>query len=119
MTDGRDPLLETLFAEATQPDLDGDTFAAEVLSKSRFLKVRSYAPWVVLGLVLVVGVWVLAIPLEFAQLIAQYLSYTLVDLGEGWLAWVLSPVNNVAALLALGVKALRMGRNKIIAASRR
>ena len=48
---------------------------------------------------------------------AQALTTTLIDLGDGWLAWVFSPVNNIAALLVLFVKAIRVGRKRIIGAS--
>ena len=51
------------------------------------------------------------------MLVAQGLSISLVDLGEGWLAWVLAPVNSVASLLVLSVKALRMGAARVRRAS--
>ena len=38
-------------------------------------------------------------------------------LGEGWLAWVLAPVNSVASLLVLSVKTLRMGAARVRRAS--
>ena len=116
MTDDQDPLLKSLFAESLH-DLDGEAFTARVMDRTRFLKYRALAPWVCVGLVLAVGAWILAVPLETAHLIAQVLTTTLIDLGDGWLAWLLSPINSVAALLALSVKAIRVCRKKIIAAS--
>jgi hypothetical protein len=116
MTDDRDPRLQALFAEA-QHELDGETFTARVMTKSRFLRYRVLALWIGMAFVLAAGAWYLAIPLEVAQLMAQVLTTTLIDLGDGWLAWVFSPVNNIAALLVLFVKAIRVGRKRIIGAS--
>lgn len=116
MTDDRDPLLEALFAEA-QHDLDGEAFTAHVMAQTRFVRYRVFAPWIGVALMLAGGAWFLAIPLEVAQLIAYGLTTTLIDLGDSWLAWSFSPVNNVAALLVLAVKAIRIGRKKIIGAS--
>jgi hypothetical protein len=116
MTDDIDPRLQALFAEG-QPDLDGEAFTARVMAKSRFLRYRVLALWIGMAMVLAAGAWYLAIPLEVAQLIAQALTTTLIDLGDGWLAWVFSPVNNIAALLVLFVKAIRVGRKRIIGVS--
>jgi len=117
MTDDRDSLLQTLFAEA-QDDLDGEAFTAQVMARTRSLRYRAAAGWICLALVLVACCWLLAIPLQgFAQLVTQGLDTTLIDLGDSWLAWSFSPVNNVAALLVLSVKAIRVGRKKILVAS--
>ena len=116
MTDDRDPFLQTLFAEA-QHDLDGEVFTAQVMAQMRFLRYRSVAPWIFVALMLAAGAWFFAIPLEVAQLIAQVLTITLIDLGDSWLAWLFSPINNIAALLIISVKAIRIGRKKIIGAS--
>ncbi len=35
------------------------------------------------------------------------------DLSESWLAWLISPINNIASLIVLGVKALRIGMKKL------
>ena len=116
MTDDRDPRLHALFAEARH-ELDGETFTAQVMAKSRFMRYRVWGPWIGIALMLAAGAWYLAIPLELAQLMAQALTTTLIDLGGGWLAWVFSPVNNIAALLVLLVKAIRVGRKRLIGAS--
>ena len=116
MTDGRDPLLQSLFVEARH-DLDGEMFSARVMAKTRFLRYRVVVAGLCVALILAAGAWFLAIPLEVAQLVAQVLATTLVDLGDSWLAWLLSPVNNIAALVVLCVKAIRIGRKKIIRTS--
>lgn len=116
MTDERDPLLQSLFADA-QHDLDGDAFTAAVMAQTRFVRYRRVAPWVGVVLMLAAGAWYLTVPLEFAQLIAQALTMTLINLGDGWLAWIVSPINNIAALLVLMVKAIRVARKKVIGAT--
>jgi hypothetical protein len=120
MDDERDPILQNLFAES-QHDLDGEAFTASVMARSRFSRYQRILPWIGGALALAVSL-LLLIPLqEFGVLIALFftdiLTITLIDLGEGWLALVLSPVNNIASLIVLGVKALRMGRKKIIGGS--
>ncbi|MCZ6889646.1 MAG: hypothetical protein O7H39_14230 [Gammaproteobacteria bacterium] len=116
MTDDRDPVLKSLFAES-QHDLDGEAFTARVMDRTRYLRYRTLAVWGSVGLALAVGASLFAVPLQTAQLIAEVLTTALIDLGDGWLAWVLSPVNSVAALLAVSVKAIRVCRKKIITAS--
>jgi hypothetical protein len=72
------------------------------------------APWICATLLVTGITWFLAVPLELAQLIAQALTTTLVELGEGWLAWVFSPINNIGALLILTVKAIQRARKRIV-----
>ncbi|MCZ6501053.1 MAG: hypothetical protein O6945_00900 [Gammaproteobacteria bacterium] len=117
MTDDRDPLLQTLFAEA-QRELDGEAFTAHVMARTRSQRYQVIAGWFGVALVLAACTWLLALPIqEFAQLIVQGLAITLIDLGDSWLAWLFSPVNNIAGLLVLSVKAIRIIRKKIIGAS--
>ena len=116
MTDERDPRLQTLFAEA-QHDLEGEEFAAKVMAQTRHLRYRLVAGLFCLAFLLAAGAWYFAIPLQVAQLITQVLTTTLIDLGESWLAWVLSPVNNIASLLIVSVKAMRVLRKRMLSAS--
>ncbi len=117
MTDDRDPILQSLFADA-QHDLDGEAFTARVMAQTHKQKYRVIAGGLVVAIVLAASAWIFALPLqELAQLIAQVLTSSLVDLGESWAVWVLAPVNNVASLLVLSVKAIRVIRKKIIGAS--
>lgn len=116
MTDDRDPFLQTLFAEA-QHDLDAEAFTSQVMAQTRSRRYRTLAGLACAALILAAVAWYLAIPLEFAQLITQLLAITLVDLGDSWLAWLFSPVNNIAGLLIISVKAIRVARKKIMRAS--
>ena len=72
-----------------------------------------------LALVILAGIWLtIGIPLlEFAVLISQVFTTALVDLGEGWLALVFMPVNNIASLFVLSGKAILMAWKKLISAS--
>ncbi len=63
------------------------------------------------------GAWIYAVPIETVQMITLVLITALVDLGDGWLGWILSPFNSIAALLVAVVKAIRMFRSKLISAS--
>ncbi len=116
MTDHRDPRLQALFAEPQQ-ELAGEAFVTSVMNRTRFLKYRVTIPIIGALLVAAVAAWFFAIPLELVQFVSQGLAITLVDLGDGWMGWMVSPVNNPASLAVLSVKAIRIARKKILAAS--
>ena len=118
MSDFPDPLLQTLFTEAQQ-ELDGAALTTRVMDKTRKLKFLLLAGGISAALVLLTTAWlVFSMPLlEFAILIAQGLGTTLFDLGEGWLALVFLPINNIAGLLAIIVKTSRMFHKKMIGGS--
>jgi len=105
----QDPRLQALFAEARQ-ELDGEEFTAGMMARTRLQRYR--LPILLSGFALVVTVCALIFTsslLEFVLLVTQVLTTTLVDLGEGWLAWAFSPINNIASLLILSGKAMHMG----------
>ncbi|MDP7357226.1 MAG: hypothetical protein QF828_02225 [Pseudomonadales bacterium] len=116
MTDDRDPLLQTLFEEAGH-DLDGGAFTARVVAQTRILRYRAVVGLSSVALMLAVGAWFFAVPVEIAQLITQVLTISLIDLGDSWIAWLLSPINNIASLVVLSVKSIRVARKKITGAS--
>ena len=114
MTDDRDPVLSSLFASSVV-DKDDKEFTKHVVAKTRSLRYKIVVGLLAVALILVAIAWLLGLPFqEVAQLITQGLTTSLVDLGDGWLAWSLSPVNNVASVLILSLKAIRMLRKKII-----
>ncbi|MFC1695528.1 hypothetical protein ACFL1C_05320 [Pseudomonadota bacterium] len=118
MAGDRDKLLQAAFAEARQ-NLDDDVFTARVMTRSRNLLYLLTGGAISLALVILAGVWLtIGIPLlEFAVLISQVFTTALVDLGEGWLALVFMPVNNIASLFVLSGKAILMAWKKLISAS--
>ena len=114
MTDNQDQLLQSMFAEARQ-DLDGEAITARIMTKTRRLLYLLAAGGVSLALVLLAGAWLIfGIPLlEFAVLISQVLTMGLFDLGEGWLALVFMPVNNIASLIVIAARGIHLGWKKI------
>jgi hypothetical protein len=116
--DNQDQLLQSVFAEARQ-DLDGAAITARVMAKTRHLLYLVIAGVLSFAAVLLAGTWLIfGLPLlEFAVLISQFLTTALVDLGEGWLALVFMPINNIASLFIVTAKTIHLGWKKIIGAS--
>jgi small-conductance mechanosensitive channel len=118
MTDHLDPSLQAVFADARQELVD-EAFTHRVMAKTRRLKFLALAIVAsAIFLLLTIAWFLFAMPLlEFALLIVQAFGTTLVDLGEGWLALVFLPVNNVASLGVITLKAIHLFRKKIRGAS--
>jgi len=116
-TDQRDPFLQSLFAEAG-PELEGEAFRARVMTRTRSLRYLVLTGGVALVLAVLGCAWLLfGIPLfEFAVLVSQVLATPLFNLGEGWLALALLPVNTVASVLVIALKALRMLQKRVLGA---
>ena len=114
MTNHLDTQLQTLFAEAQQ-ELPGEEITARVMARTRSMRNLLLAGGISAALLLLAGAWlVFAIPLlEFAVLIAEALTMTLFNLGEGWLALVFLPVNNIGSLLVIIAKAIRVLQKKL------
>ena len=114
MTDERDPVLSSLFARSVVDQNDKE-FTEHVVAKTRSLRYKIVAGLACFALVLIAGAWALDLPIiNIVQLVTQALATNLIELGDGWLAWILMPVNNVASVLILSLKAIRMLRKKII-----
>jgi hypothetical protein len=116
MTDDRDPTLRTLFANAKQ-DLAGEAFTTQVMSQTK-LKHSAVIGRIGVGLVLAPCAWLLATLLQdvvhlLTQSITLSLIVSLIDLDDRWLAQMLSPVNNIASLIAFGLIGLRIAYEKI------
>jgi hypothetical protein len=118
ITDNQDQLLKSVFAEARQ-DLDGEALTNQVMAKTRRVLVLLAAGVLSIAVLLVGGAWLMfGMPLlDFAVLISQFLTMTLFDLGEGWLALVFTPLNNIASLIIIGAKAVHLGWKKLLGAS--
>lgn len=113
MNENRDPRLQDLFARSQQ-ELDGEAFTKSMMARTRFQRYR--APILLSGIALVVAICTLLFTpslLEFVLLVTEVLTRTLLDLGNGWLAWVFLPINNIASLLILSGKAMLMGWKSI------
>ena len=117
MVDDRNLFLQTLFAEANE-ELEGESFTLKVMAQSRKQRYQTMVSWFSLAAMMLTSAVLLAAPLqEFAQLLTFVFTRTLVDLGGGWLTWLLSPVNNIGSLVIVGGRALRVGWKKIRRAS--
>mgnify|MGYP000305448255 FL=1 len=118
MTELRDPLLQSLFDQARQ-DLDGADLTASVMSRTRRRLVTMAAGAIAISLIAALAAWSLIgiSLLEFAVLVSQFLTNPLVELGEGWLALVFLPVNNLASILVAATKLSLMGWKKLTGAS--
>ncbi len=113
MNEIRDPGLDSLFASARE-DLDGEVFTHKVMAKTRFLKYRLHAvaAALVLALLIVVQFFVPAVQ-DVALVVAWGLTTSIVDLGDGWLAWMISPINTVGSVLVFLGKGLLMFKKMV------
>ena len=114
----RDPLLQSLFAEAEQ-ELDGGVLTAQVMARTRSFRLTLLAGSASALLLLLAGVrLVFGVPLfDFAMLISEVFATPLVNLGDGWLGLLLLPVNTIASLLVILFKTLRVIQKKVAGAS--
>ena len=110
MNEIRDPRLDALFNQACEP-LDNDAFTDKVMSRSRFLKYRSHAmiAGTVLILLMAAQIFVPAMR-DFALMVAWGLTTNIIDLGDGWLAFAVSPINTVGSVLVFLFKGFLMLR---------
>ncbi len=85
ITDNQDQLLQSAFAEARQ-DLEDETLTKRIMAKTRRVLYMLAAGVLTIAVVLITTVWlVFGMPLlEFAVLISQFLTMTLIDLGIGF-----------------------------------
>lgn len=118
MAELHDAKLESLFAEA-KCDFEGEAITAQVMSRTRNRLFTMLGSGALLGLVaLLIGWYVFAGPLlEFAVLVSEFLTNPLVDLGEGWLALVFLPINNIASILVLATKVSLVAWKKLTGSS--
>ena len=118
MTESRDPLLQSVFEQARQ-ELDGADLTASVMSRTRRRLVTMAVAAVAVTLVVAMAAWTLigTTLLEFAVLVSQFLTNPLIELGEGWLALIFLPVNNLASILVATTKLALMGWKKLTGAA--
>ncbi len=113
MTVDRDPNLQDLF-DAARQDVPERPFVTDVMSQVDNARRRTVIVWIAIGLAMIALLWLLAAPVQDAvQLLTQALSISLVDLGDRWLARIISPANSVASLVALGLLGLRAAYRKL------
>jgi len=112
-----DARLQTMFADANM-ELDGANFVGRVMTNTLAWRNRLVAALAGLSLVVAICVLVFNIPLlQITQQVSLIFTTALIDVGEGWTALLLAPVNNIGSLLILTAKALRIIQKKMAGAS--
>jgi len=115
MNNDRDPALQALFTE-TKEELTGKAFTAQTMGEIDKLRRRAVIGWTCIGLALLVLAALLAAALQDAVLLlTQGLNLSLVNLENRWLAQILSPVNSVAGVVALGFVGLHRIYRRVFA----
>ena len=118
MAELHDAKLESLFAEA-KCDFEGEAITAQVMTRTRNRLFTLLGGGALLSLVaLLIGWYVFSGPLlDFAVLVSEFLTNPLIDLGEGWLALALLPINNIASILVLTTKVSLLAWKKLTGSS--
>lgn len=118
MSGSRDEFLESAFARAEQPLVDPG-LAETVLQRARSRRLwrLGLGLTVVAALALVAWLSLGVTLLQFGLLFSELVTQSLVDLGEGWLALLLMPLNSVGGLLAIMTKAGLALRKRFLNAS--
>ena len=115
MSTDRDPLLQKLFDVAGH-GLGDDEFVARVMSKIDALRRRALIAWAATGLLLAIAAWLLT-PLMVGAvgLLSRALPQSLVEFDEpvALIGQVLSPLNSVAAIVAISVLVIVYAYRKI------
>ena len=111
----RDPLLQQLF-DLAKHDLGGEAFVAGVMAQIDTLRRRAIVAWVVAGLVLLVAAWLLTPTMVAAvTLLSQALPQSLIEVDEppAFVGQLLSPLNSIAAVVAVAFLAIVYGYRKL------
>ena len=102
MSTESDSMIQWLFARADE-ELAGEQFAAMVMDRIATRRRRALIGWTMLYAVVIACAALLAPALmSAAGAFGAILPQSLLDIEERWIADLLSPVNSVAALVALG-----------------
>ena len=107
MTTEFDPRLQTLFDQAEEP-FDGERFLADIMHGVDRQRRRAMLGWSLVGIIILVCFTFVASPVMAAvDFVSQFLPVSLVDIETEWLQMLLSPINSVAAAIAVGALLLR------------
>ncbi len=102
MTTEFDPRLQALFDQAEQ-SFDGERFLADVMRHVDRQRQRAVLGWSLVAVVVLIGFGFVASPvLAAVNFVSQFLPVSLVEVETEWLQMLLSPVNSVAAAIAVG-----------------
>lgn len=102
MTTEFDPRLQALFDRAQEP-LDGELFVGNIMRQVDRQRQRAMLVWSLVAVTIVIGFAFVASPVFAAvNLVSQFLPTSLVEVETQWLQMLLSPINSVAAAIAIG-----------------
>jgi len=101
MNDARDPLLESLFAQAESAPAD-DNFIAEVMANIDKRHRNVFIGRIAIVALLVTFELVMASPMQnFVGVIAETMSTSLIEVTNEWLSTAVAPVNSIAGLMGM------------------
>jgi len=101
MNTDRDPNLMALFAQAEQ-EFDKGSFVAGVMGQINHERRKIQLVWLVLGLFTIACLVALVAPVITAVSMAnQLLPVSLVEIQTEWVRQLVSPINSVAAIVAV------------------
>ncbi len=101
MNDERDPLLESLFAQAESAPAD-ENFIAEVMSNIDKRHRNVFIGRIAIVALLVAFELIMASPMQnFVGTIAEAMSTALFEVTNEWLSAAVAPVNSVAGLMGM------------------
>lgn len=113
MSEERDAQLQALFAEA-DVTLQDTEFTGGVMRRVRQRRLGWLVAAAALGVALLLVASQFLQPLQTVSVtVAQVLGIELVDLGDNPAAWFLAPINNLATLVVVLARGLRMSWKRV------
>jgi hypothetical protein len=107
MSTSRDPNLQDLFTQA-EVDFRDDSFAADILRQINRERRRTLLAWSALSVLALTCLAYLVSPVFTAiGMATQLLPVSLVEIETEWMRLLLSPINSVAAAIAVGALSIR------------
>jgi len=107
MSNGRDPNLQALFSQAEQ-EFDSEAFGRDIMARIDRERGRARLLWSGIGVIIFACLAFAAAPLiDAVELATRLLPTSLVEVRTEWLQQLVSPINSVAAAIALGFLGLR------------
>lgn len=113
MSNERDPRLQALFVGADET-LEDSEFTQQVIQRMHRHKVQWLFAIAVAAIALLAIATQFLLPLQSIVLVlTQALNIELIDLGNSPASWILAPINNLATLLIILGKGMKMSWEKI------
>ncbi len=101
MSNDRDPLLESLFAEAVYEPVD-DNFNAEVMANVEKRRRNVFIGRIAIVALLILIELLLSAPMQHSVgIVTEALSTSLLEVNNEWLAAAVAPLNSVAGIVGM------------------